>query len=123
MTKFAPYVSALLAVALAGAVFIALAARGTVLIRTGSADLRGARFELAVIGGKPHLVLRGHDPGSAAYRGAASLRQQGGACHVDIDRLIYNPTQASGDFAYVFPISRPCESVSVGPNKRRAAPL
>jgi hypothetical protein len=99
-----------------------LAKSGTLLVRVGTLELRSptsARFTMVTLDGAPYLIVTGHDPGSNSSRGASRMTQSGPHCHVEVDQVLHNPSQASGDYVYAFRASGPCATVTFG--KRRVA--
>lgn len=102
-----------------------LVTNGTVLLRVGTVELpspSAARFWTVTVDGAPHLVVSGHDPGSMAGRGLARMSRAGGDCHVEVDRVLDNPAQVSGDYIYIFPSEERCVRVTFGKGRIRVAP-
>ena len=99
-----------------------LVKNGTILIRVDTVELpspQAAQYRTVIIDGASYLIVTGHDPGSNSARGVAQMIQRGGDCHVEVDRVVENPSQASGDYIYAFPMREPCTRVTFG--KRRVA--
>jgi hypothetical protein len=120
----------LVALAVAGGVVLAivwqLAKNGTLLIRVGTLELRSldsARFTTVRLDGAPYLIVTGHDPGSYSSRGASQMTQSGSHCHVEVYQVLENPSQASGDYVYAFPVRGPCTTVTFGKHRVAVAPV
>jgi hypothetical protein len=51
------------------------------------------------------------------------MAQHGGDCHLDVDRVAYNPGQISGDYIYIFRTPQPCTRVTFGKRRVAIAPI
>jgi hypothetical protein len=84
----------------------ALVKNGTLLVRVGTVELpspSAARYAMTNFDGAQHLVVAGHDPGSSSWRGLARVAQHRGECHVEVDRVAFNPSQNFRGLHLYFP--------------------
>jgi hypothetical protein len=113
-------------IAVVAAMAWALVKNGTLLVRVGTVELpspSAARYAMTNFDGAQHLVVAGHDPGSSSWRGLARVAQHRGECHVEVDRVAFNPSQISGDYIYIFPTTEPCIRVTLGKHRVAVVPM